>query len=166
MAKISSIVTVRVPAELRDGIDMRVLVTDRRAFITIVAGGFSTAPLTAGGQSTRRIASVGILSPGSPASAAATQVAMAFDEALRARGWVEGKDLLINRLYSEGHSERYPDLAAELVRLKVDVILAAGGPASLRAARQATNLIPIVMVASSGVVPFVVEPCRVTAPLE
>ncbi len=149
MVKIAPIVTVRVPTQLRDGIGTRVLIKDRRAFITIVASGFSTAPLTAGGQSTRRIPSLGILSPGSPASAAAAPVAIAFAEALRAQGWVEGQNLLINRAYSEGRSERYPELAAELVRLKVDVILAAGGPASLRAARQATKLIPIVMVVSS-----------------
>ena len=52
-------------------------------------------------------------------------VAAPFEDGLRDRGWVEGRNILIERRYFEGRSERYPDLAAELVRLKVDVILAA-----------------------------------------
>jgi putative ABC transport system substrate-binding protein len=56
---------------------------------------------------------------------------------------------LLERRYAEEHYERYPALAAELVRLTVEVILAGGGPASLQAARDATKTIPIVMVASS-----------------
>jgi putative ABC transport system substrate-binding protein len=66
---------------------------------------------------------------------------------LRDLGWVEGQNL--ERRIAEGHEERLPSLAAELTKLGVDVILAAGGPASLNAARRATKTIPIVMVASS-----------------
>jgi putative ABC transport system substrate-binding protein len=73
----------------------------------------------------------------------------AFEEALRALGWVDGRNVLLERRGAEGHPERYPGLAAEIVRLKVDVILPAGGPTSLEAAKDATKTIPIVMVASS-----------------
>jgi len=73
----------------------------------------------------------------------------AFESGLRERGYVEGRNILIERRSAEGHAERYPDLATELVRMKVDVIVALAGPASLEAAREATNAIPIVMVASS-----------------
>jgi putative ABC transport system substrate-binding protein len=72
-----------------------------------------------------------------------------FFQGLRDRGWVEGQNLIVERRIAEGREERLPALAAELIHLKVHVILAAGGPASLNAARDATKTIPIVMVASS-----------------
>jgi putative tryptophan/tyrosine transport system substrate-binding protein len=75
----------------------------------------------------------------------APTVQAAFYQGLRDLGWVEGRDLLIERRNAEDLAQA----AAELVRLKVDVILAASGPASLTAAREATKTIPIVMVASS-----------------
>jgi putative ABC transport system substrate-binding protein len=67
-----------------------------------------------------------------------------FLSELRERGYREGQNLVVERRYSEGKSERFPDLAAELVRLKVDVIVSAFSP-SLRAAQRATATIPIVM---------------------
>jgi putative tryptophan/tyrosine transport system substrate-binding protein len=67
-----------------------------------------------------------------------------FQQGLREHGYVEGRNLLIEYRFSEGRNERLPDLAAELVALKVDLILASGSPASL-AASQATRAIPIVM---------------------
>jgi putative ABC transport system substrate-binding protein len=67
----------------------------------------------------------------------------AFRQGLRDLGYVEGQNLVIESRYAEGREERLPDLAAELVRLKVDVIVA-GGPA-IRAAQHATSTIPIVM---------------------
>ncbi len=68
----------------------------------------------------------------------------AFLRGLRELGWVEGQKLVIERRNAEGRFERLPDLAADLVRLKVDLIVAAGSPAPL-AAKRATNTIPIVM---------------------
>jgi putative tryptophan/tyrosine transport system substrate-binding protein len=72
-----------------------------------------------------------------------------FLQALRDLGWVEGRNLLVERRVAEAPDERLAQAAAELVRLKPDVIFAASGPASLNAAREATKTIPIVMVASS-----------------
>ncbi len=67
-----------------------------------------------------------------------------FLSELRERGYVEGQNLVFERRYSEGKPDRFPDLAAELVRLKVDVILSGFGP-GVQAAQRATATIPIVM---------------------
>jgi putative ABC transport system substrate-binding protein len=67
----------------------------------------------------------------------------AFRQGLRDLGWVEGQNIQIEYRYAEGKNERLPDLAADLVRLKVDLILTTGGTAT-QAAKQATRLIPIV----------------------
>ena len=71
----------------------------------------------------------------------------AFRQGLRALGYVEGQNLVLEYRYAEGSAERLPDLAAELVQRKVDVIVA-GGTAAIHAAQQATRTIPIVMTAS------------------
>ena len=74
-----------------------------------------------------------------------------FTQALRELGYVEGQNLVIEERYAEGQVERLPDLATELVRLKVDVILAVGS-ATVRAAQQATSTIPIVMALATNAV--------------
>ena len=66
--------------------------------------------------------------------------------ALRELGYIEGQNIAIEYRYAEGKRDRLPGLAAELVRLKVDIILAAGGDALIRPAMNATKMIPIVMV--------------------
>ena len=72
----------------------------------------------------------------------------AFRQGLRELGYVEGQNLVIEYRYAEGRDERLPDFAAELVRLKVDVIVA-GGAAAIRAAQHATRTIPIVMAGNA-----------------
>jgi putative ABC transport system substrate-binding protein len=72
----------------------------------------------------------------------------AFAEGLRALGWIEGQNVIIERRYTEGNVERAPQLAAELVRLNVDVIVAAAPP-NVRALKRATSSIPVVMFAVS-----------------
>ena len=67
-------------------------------------------------------------------------------EGLRALGWIEGQNVIIERRYTEGNIERAPQLAVELVRLNVDVIVAAAPP-NVRAVQQATSSIPVVMFA-------------------
>ena len=81
---------------------------------------------------------------------------------MRALGWIEGKNIVFERRYAENHLERLPELAADLVRLKVDVIVAAGTLAPL-AAKQATATIPIVMTTAgdplgSGLVASLARP--------
>ena len=116
---------------------------DRRTFITSVAFGLATVPLPADAQPTGMVHRIGYLASGSSSAAAA--VIEAFRQALRELGWVEGRNIVIDYRFAEGRFDRLPDLAAELVRLKVDLIVAAPTPAAV-AARNATATIPIVMI--------------------
>jgi len=96
-------------------------------------------------QQAEKVARIGYLSPLS-ASADSTHIE-AFRQGLRELGYVEGRNFVIEARYADGKFARLPDLAAEIVRLKVDVIVAAPTPA-VRAAQQATRTIPIVMAFS------------------
>src|SRR2546427_11909499 len=101
----------------------------------------SIAPFVEAQQSPNvpRIGFLGAIS----AAALAARV-QAFRQGLHELGYVEGKNIVLEYRWAEGRNERLPDLAAELVRLKVDVIVTAG-PTDNRAAKEATNTIPIVM---------------------
>jgi putative ABC transport system substrate-binding protein len=97
-------------------------------------------------QPPTKIPRIGYLIVASPStSRAATE---AFRQGLRDLGYVEGKNIVIEYRYAEGKLDRLPALAAELVRLKVDVMVS-GGPQTTRSAKQATSTIPIVMAADS-----------------
>jgi putative ABC transport system substrate-binding protein len=113
--------------------------------ITLALGIFAV-PLGADAQPSGKVARVGILSAGLPRSASFFQ---AFEHRLRDLGYVEGQNLIIAFRTGEGKAERYPALVTELVDLHVDVLLVMGSEAPLRAARDATRTIPIVMVAVS-----------------
>jgi putative ABC transport system substrate-binding protein len=119
---------------------------DRRAFLGALAGGLLAAPLAAEGQQSGKVYRVGLLEV-VPAASNATNLA-AFRQGLKELGYAEGQDLVIEYRSADGRPERFPALAEELVRLKVDLIVTRGTPAAL-AAKQATATIPIVM-ASSG----------------
>jgi putative ABC transport system substrate-binding protein len=116
---------------------------ERRRFTAVIASGLLTAPLAVQAQQTGKVPRVGWLSPGS-ATSDETFLA-SFRDALRELGWVVGQNISIESRWAEGRFERLPDLAAELVRLKVDVIVTEVTQASL-AAKRATRTIPIVMV--------------------
>ena len=94
----------------------------------------------AAAQQPKTVPRIGFLSAASPA----TSRAEAFRQGLRELGYVEGKNIVIEWRFAEGKADRLPGLAAELVRLKVDVIVTSG-PAPTRAAKEATSTIPIVM---------------------
>jgi putative ABC transport system substrate-binding protein len=119
---------------------------NRRKLIAALGAGALAAPLVSLGQATVKIWHIGFLSANSPTAHASRVEAVRVG--LRELGYVEGKNLVIEYRWAESKYERLPDLAAELVRLKVDVIVTHGSPA-IRAARAATKTIPIVM-ASSG----------------
>jgi putative ABC transport system substrate-binding protein len=104
------------------------------------------APLATEAQQATTVYRIGRLSPGSPLLVA--HLWEAFRQGLRELGYVEGQNVIIEDRYAEGSQERLRDLAAELVRLQVDVIVALGA-AAIRAAQHATRTIPIVMTASS-----------------
>src|SRR5262249_20561090 len=93
-------------------------------------------------QQQKKIPRIGFLSATSPSTISARTDA--FRQGLRDLGYVEGKNIVIEWRYAEGKMDRLPDLASELVRLKVDIIVTSG-PTVTRAAKEATNTIPIVM---------------------
>jgi putative tryptophan/tyrosine transport system substrate-binding protein len=95
-------------------------------------------------QQPKRVSRIGYLSAQDPARASAGSEAIRL--ALRELGYIEGENIAIEYRYAEGKSNRDPELAAELVRLKVDVIIAAGGDRLVLATKNATKTIPIVMV--------------------
>ena len=113
--------------------------------ILILALSILAAPLSADAQQPAKVVRIGFLNPATPAATA--HFLEAFRQALRELGYVEGKNIILERRYAEGRVERLPDLAAELVRLKVDVILAVLNP-TVQAVKQATTTIPIVMANS------------------
>jgi putative tryptophan/tyrosine transport system substrate-binding protein len=103
-------------------------------------------------QQPKKVPRIGYLAAGDSATESAR--AKAIRLALRERGYIEGQSIAIESRYAEGKRERLPELAAELVRLKVDVIVAAGGDPGIRAAMNATKTIPIVMT-GGGIDPVV-----------
>jgi ABC-type uncharacterized transport system substrate-binding protein len=114
--------------------------TRRRIGLLVpLALGLLVAALAVAQQPSTR-ATIGVLSPGFPEPEASDD---AFRHELHARGWVEGQNLTIEYRFAQGQYERLPALAAELVRLQVNVIAAFSAPA-IRAATQATTAIPIV----------------------
>jgi ABC-type uncharacterized transport system substrate-binding protein len=117
---------------------------DRRAFIAMVGGSILAAPLTGQAQQQPKIARIGMLG----AQALGPDVDDAFRDGLRQFGYVEGKNISIEWRRVQASAERLPELAADLVRLKVEVIVAANNPA-VAAAQKATTTIPIVMVLST-----------------
>jgi putative ABC transport system substrate-binding protein len=109
--------------------------------VTTLALAILLAPLTAYAQMPGKVFRVGVLLPAS----SATPVFQVFTQRLQELGYIEGQNLALEVRAAEGQFERLPSLAAELVRLHVDVIVATGPEATLRAARDATATIPIVM---------------------
>jgi len=116
---------------------------DRRAFITMVGESILAGPLAAEAQPPGKIYRMGYLYSGSATSS--PRAPEAFREGLRELGWVEGRNIVIDYRFAEGRFDRLPDLAAELVRLKVNVIVAWPTPPAI-AAKNATGTIPIVMI--------------------
>jgi putative tryptophan/tyrosine transport system substrate-binding protein len=106
------------------------------AFVLVVTGAVAQA------QQPKKVPRIGYL--GNPSPSASSAHIEAFRQGLRELGYVEGKNIVIEWRHHEGKLDRLPALAAELVRLKVDVIVTAGPPAT-RAAKEATATIPIVM---------------------
>ena len=103
------------------------------------------AALPAQAQQPKKVPRIGILAGGSPSPT--SQLYEAFRQGLRDLGYVEGQTILLEFRYGEAKAERLPDLAAELVRLKVDVIVTSSTP-TIHAVGQATRTIPIVMAFS------------------
>jgi len=131
----------------------------RRVFVGSLTGGLVAAPLAAEAQQAAKVPRIGRLVNNPAASPHLTE---AFLQGLRDLGYVEGRNVVIEYRDAEGKLERFPALAAELVALKVDVILAPGTPGAL-AAKQATRTLPIVFIGAgdpvtSGLVTSLARP--------
>ncbi len=118
---------------------------DRRLFLWTLAGGLLTVPLAAQAQQAGKVWRIGFVETTSPSLAAST--VDAFRQSLRTLGYVEGRNVTIEYRWAAGRIEQLPELAAELVRLPVDVIVTRGTSAAL-AAKNASGTIPIVMATS------------------
>jgi putative tryptophan/tyrosine transport system substrate-binding protein len=112
----------------------------RRAFITLL-GGAAAWPLAARAQQPAKLPTIGFLGAATPS--ADTLWTAAFAHRLRELGWIEGRNVAIEYRWAEGREERFAEVAAELVRLRVDVIVTYSTP-SVIAAKKATSVIPIV----------------------
>ena len=120
----------------------------RRVFVGTLAGGIVAAPLAAAAQQAGKVYRIGILANLPLTDPGGARLWGAFIQGLRELGYVEGKNITIEWRFSEGKYERLPELAADLVRLKVDVIVA---PATqnVAVAKLATGTIPIVTTGAS-----------------
>jgi putative ABC transport system substrate-binding protein len=96
----------------------------------------------------KKVPRIGYLSLGNPASESARAEAIRLS--LRELGWIEGQNIAIEYRYAEGNNDRSPEIAIELVRLKVDIIVVVGGAGPVRAAKNATKTIPIVMAGAGS----------------
>jgi putative ABC transport system substrate-binding protein len=120
----------------------------RRDFISLLGGAAAAWPRAARAQQQGRLPTIGYL--GASTAAAANRWTAAFVQRLRDVGWIEGRTVAIEYRYAEGRNERFAEIAAEFVRLKVDVIVTTGEGAVM-ATKQATSVIPIV-------VPLMIDP--------
>ena len=117
----------------------------RRDFIALIGGAAAWWPFAARAQQSGKLPTIGFLVAGIPSSHG--QLVVGFQQRLRELGWIEGRNIILEVRWAEGRSERYTEIAAEFVRLKVDVIVTAGG--AVLAAKQATSVIPIVFAAAA-----------------
>jgi putative tryptophan/tyrosine transport system substrate-binding protein len=141
--------------------------TRRREFITLLGGAAAAWPLAARAQQTGKRATLGYL--GAATSSSENQRVAVLLQRLRELGWAEGRNLAIEYRWAEGRTERFPEIAAELINLKVDIIVAAG-TAAVKAARETTSDIAIVFpfggdLMAMGLVGSLARPGGATKPV-
>jgi hypothetical protein len=124
-------------------------VMDRRSFIGTLAGGLLAAPVAVEAQSIAKAQRIGFLWGGTPSPSLFRE----FEDALRERGWVSGRNITIEHRAAEGRSERLPQLAAELIQAQVSIIVTSQSPAT-QAAKKASSTIPIVMLGTGDPVRY------------
>jgi putative ABC transport system substrate-binding protein len=119
---------------------------DRRTFVSTAAGALLVKVFPANAQSAKKVPRIGVLHAGPQATA--SQFAAPFTQGLRERGYVEGQNVVVEHRFGDNRVERINEIAAELVRLKVDVIVT-NADVAIAAVKQQTQTIPIVMVTST-----------------
>jgi putative tryptophan/tyrosine transport system substrate-binding protein len=119
---------------------------NRREFIALFGGTAAVWPLAARAQQPPKLRTIGF--SGQSTRAAESELVAAFTQRLRELGWIEGRTITIEYRWSEGRAERFVQIAAEFVRLKVDVIVTSGTPQVL-ATKQTTSVIPIVITTAN-----------------
>src|SRR5262245_35142947 len=124
---------------------------ERRKFLATFGGAAAAWPLAARAQQPGKLPTIGYLGATTPS--AESQRVAALVQRLREVGWIESRNLTIEYRYAEGRSERYAELAAEFVRINVDVIVTYGTPA-VAATKQATAVIPIVFAVAGDAVGY------------
>jgi putative tryptophan/tyrosine transport system substrate-binding protein len=122
---------------------------ERRRFIEVIAGGFVAAPLAAEAQQAGKVPRIAYIRAEAPPAADIE----AFRQGLREHGYVEGKNIVVDYRWADGNEQRLRAIVAELIRVKVDLIVASA-PAAARAAKEAATTIPIVMVLVADPVAF------------
>jgi putative ABC transport system substrate-binding protein len=120
---------------------------DRRTFVGAAAGSLLTLPLAIEAQQASKVPRIGYLVQNYAETS--QRPLAAFREGLRELGWVEGKNIVIEVRFAEGSVDQLPALVSELIRVKVDIIVA-GSSGATWAAKNATQSIPIVMAASAN----------------
>jgi putative ABC transport system substrate-binding protein len=136
----------------------------RFAALAILTLALLAAPLIVEAQPAAKVFRIGFLATATPTvSGRSAEMREGFVQGLRELGYVEGQNIVIVDRYADGKTERLPALAAELVRLKVDVIVAASGTHAANAAQRATSTIPIVITIAgdpvgTGLVPSLARP--------
>jgi ABC-type uncharacterized transport system substrate-binding protein len=118
----------------------------RRGFVALLGGAAAAWPLAAHAQQPGKVWRIGWLSGGS--REATSRLDGAFLQGMRELGYVEGRDFVMESRFADGKYEQYSEVAAEFVRLKVDVILT-GATSAIRTLQRATNTIPIVLAYST-----------------
>ena len=121
---------------------------DRRTFLAGTGAVLLAAPLAAEAQQAGKVWRIGWLGNTPPTNQAISANLESFRQRLQELGYVEGRNVVFEQRYAEGQDARFPEFAAELVRLKVDVIVSGTGPGTA-AAKEATSTIPIVIAAVS-----------------
>jgi putative ABC transport system substrate-binding protein len=121
----------------------------RRRELIALLGGATAWPLTARAQQASKLPTIGFL--GGATALAGSQWAAAFAQRLRELGWVENRTVAIEYRWAEGRNERFAEITAEFIRLKVDVIVTSGTPSAI-AAKKATAIIPIVVAGAGDLV--------------
>lgn len=131
--------------------DVRVSASmQRRAVVVSLAAGPLVAPRRVSGQAAAKVPRIGFLS--AAFSTTAPSVVKAFNDGLREHGWIEGTNVIVERRFAELDLSRLPALAAELVRLKVELIVAAGSNEVIEPLREVTSTIPIVCTVAINLV--------------